>query len=75
MPFLRNARHADSVGVPASVEDRLTRISRLSDMDDQWADEDDFLPMYTIGFYYRGAMWLNAVNAMLTWIKIFKFLK
>ena len=28
----------------------------------------------TVGFFYRVSMWLNAVNAMLTWVKVFKFL-
>ena len=37
-----------------AVEERLERIHALSSTADPFADEDRFLPMYTIGFYYRG---------------------
>ena len=56
------------------VNERLESISELSNIEDPWADEDLHLPMYRLGFLYRAAMWLNAVNAMLTWLKVFKFL-
>ena len=56
------------------VTDRLASIELLSTVDDPYADDNDHVPMYTLGFYYRVAMWLNAVNSMLTWLKIFKFL-
>ena len=56
------------------VTDRLVSIGELSEMDDPYLNDNDHVPMYSLGFYYRIAMWMNAVNSMLTWVKMFKFL-
>ena len=58
-----------SWGLMAGQVDSVKALSR----DDPFADEN-YINFYTIALYFSASFYVNAFSAILTWIKLFKFL-
>ena len=54
--------------------EKLAQIQELNDMADPWGPDAKHLMLYRLSFWVGLMTYLNAGNAILTWIKLFKFL-
>jgi hypothetical protein len=63
------------LGILESMQvEKLGLIRKLGELDDPYQDDSHFVEMYTVSFWTSMATYCNALNALFTWVKLFKFL-